>query len=61
MITNRIINYLGTFILLFMVTCVFGICQSVNAQISQPCIVKEYNEELAKTPLAGVEVSVNDA
>ena len=55
MITNRIINYLGTFILLFMVTCVFGICQSVNAQI------KEYNEELAKTPLAGVEVSVNDA
>ena len=61
MAINRIFNYLGTFMLLYMVTCVFGICQSVNAQTSQPCVIKEYNEELAKTPLAGVEVSVNDA
>ena len=59
--TNRIVYYLGTFKLLHLVFCVFGICQSTNAQSFQPCIVKEYNEELAKTPLAGVEVSVNDA
>ena len=39
----------------------FFSCQSILAQSFQPCIVKEYNEELAKTPLAGVEVSVNDA
>jgi len=39
----------------------FFSCQSILAQSFQPCIIKEYNEELAKTPLAGVEVSVNDA
>ncbi|GEM_PF-6287219 len=59
--TNRINYYLDAFILLHLIFCVFGICQSINAQSFQPCIVKEYNEELAKTPLAGVEVSVNDA
>lgn len=37
------------------------LCESVLAQSFQPCVVKEYNEELAKTPLAGVEVSANDA
>ena len=59
--TNRINYYLDAFILMHLIFCVFGICQSINAQSFQPCIVKEYNEELAKTPLAGVEVSVNDA
>ena len=39
----------------------FFSCQSILAQSFQPCVIKEYNEELAKTPLAGVEVSVNDA
>ncbi len=61
MIINRIINFGGTIILLCIVFCIVGLCQSINAQTFQPCIVKEYNEELAKTPLAGVEVSVNDA
>ena len=35
--------------------------KTAYAQSYQPCIVKEYNEELAKTPLAGVEVSADDA
>lgn len=39
----------------------FFFCQTMLAQSFQPCVVKEYNEELTKTPLAGVEVSVNDA
>lgn len=39
----------------------FCFCQSARAQSFQPCVVKEYNEELAKTPLSGVEVCVNDA
>lgn len=36
-------------------------CQSLFAQSFQPCVVKEYNEELAKTPLEGVEVYAKDA
>ena len=61
MITNKHFKrgkYVVKGLLLFCILC-FGL--SVRAQSFQPCIVKEYNEELAKSPLAGVEVCVNDA
>ena len=31
------------------------------AQTTQPCIVKQYNQKLTKTPLPGVQVEVRDA
>lgn len=61
MITNEHFKrskYVVEGLLLF---CLLCFCQSVRAQSFQPCVVKEYNEELAKSPLAGVEVCVNDA
>lgn len=35
-----------------------SLCMSVWAQATQPCIVKQYNQKLPKTPLAGVEVGL---
>lgn len=59
MAIKKFCNSLCTIIIGSLTFC--SICQSTMAQSFQPCVIKEYNEELAKTPLAGVEVSVNDA
>lgn len=45
-------------VLVLLSTCV---SLATEAQVIQSGIVKEYNEELAKTPLANVEVLVSDA
>ena len=38
-----------------------AIVLTAMAQATQPCIVKQYNQKQAKTPLAGVQVEVRDA
>lgn len=40
---------------------VLVISHAVLAQVTQPCIVKQYNQKRQKTPLAGVQVEVRDA
>lgn len=39
----------------------FLVILNVMAQATQPCLVKKYNQKQAKTPLAGVQVMVNNA
>ncbi len=40
---------------------VLAITLTTLAQVTQPCIVKQYNQKQQKTPLAGVQVEVRDA
>ncbi len=54
-------NYIHNLCVIIVVVCLICVHKSSWAQSFQPCIVKEYNEELAKTPLGGVEVFANDA
>lgn len=34
---------------------------TISAQVTQPCIVKQYNQKQQKTPLSGVQVTVRNA
>ena len=46
---------------LFTLVLTLTVTLTALAQATQPCIVKQYNQKRAKTPLAGVQVEVRDA